>query len=361
MQRKLFNHHINDTEITFVIQGNIRKENNLDYKNTISSIKKYFPQSPIILSTWEGENIDKTLAINEIIFNKDNETLKPIILRKNTRPVTIGKQICTTINGLKKVQTKYAFKIRTDFLLTGNSFLTFFNNMYAYIDKYKFVNQRILACSHVTHNPNLMKFNVDGSRRFFFHLADFCFFGQTIDLINLWDIKYPTHAELLETQFSPEQYLATAFFKKHTTLTFKHRYSFDKKHLKINKMCFLNNFLFLSQKQFNIKPFSTRLNTISIFNENKVYIDSFYHYDWLLDYYRKYIDNKVDIPKKYLLDKKHIEKVEGFKQFKRNISKLLSHIFIFRKWRKPIRMFLYHNQFFNRLLILIYPSKINYE
>ena len=98
---------IKDCEITFVIQGQVVDAT----KKTIASIRKLFPESKVILSTWKGENIDEIFT-DKVIENIDvgptviefNKNLKP-------RTVNINRQIVSTINGLKSVDTKFAVKI----------------------------------------------------------------------------------------------------------------------------------------------------------------------------------------------------------------------------------------------------------
>ncbi|MEI0799713.1 WavE lipopolysaccharide synthesis family protein [Brachyspira intermedia] len=185
--------NINMEDITVIVQGTTLENNDVtpskDYIiKCIDSIKTHLPKSKIILSTWENEKINKDLEVDDIIFNKD-PGFKPRGEEANSKQNNVNRQIVSTINGLKKVDTKYALKFRTDFYFTSSNFINYFNKFQQYDNKYKIVKNRILCCMFGTRKPIAKHYSLP------FHVADFSTFGLTEDLINLYDIPLVTDEE----------------------------------------------------------------------------------------------------------------------------------------------------------------------
>ena len=59
---------IDKKDITFVVQGPV-STGEFSTKESLQSIREYFPSSQIILSTWEGSNIDN-LPFDEVLLSK---------------------------------------------------------------------------------------------------------------------------------------------------------------------------------------------------------------------------------------------------------------------------------------------------
>lgn len=122
-------------DITFVIQGPVSttqdkkqyaSNDGSDAKReipkgltarAIANIRQHFPGSSIIISTWEGqpaEDLDSELTI----YSKDPGPNIVHYTRKDEAVFeNMNRQIVSTSNGLKKVNTKYAVKFRSDNLL----------------------------------------------------------------------------------------------------------------------------------------------------------------------------------------------------------------------------------------------------
>ena len=134
---------IENKDITFVVQGAIDEKY---ITKCINSIIKYFKNSSIIISTWENEFVpDDVLAkVNKIIYNTDpgfcTRNCKP-----DGKPNNVNRQIVSTINGMKEVKTKYAVKIRSDFIIKNNNFLKYFDNYNKFDNDYRIFEKRIVA------------------------------------------------------------------------------------------------------------------------------------------------------------------------------------------------------------------------
>ena len=151
-------------DITVVVQGAICQTYT---PLCLKSIRKHLPESKIILSTWEGSDIDG-LDYDEVLLNKDPG---PSGVRgyNFTSSDNTNRQILSTKNGLKQSKTKYSMKLRTDFCLTGHGFLKYFDESKRFkrLDDKKLFKDRIIT----------IKQNLNTN----FFICDFFFFGLTED------------------------------------------------------------------------------------------------------------------------------------------------------------------------------------
>ena len=171
---------IDNKHITVVIQGPVIASNDraMDEgitQKAISSIRDHLPGSTIILSTWYGQPIEG-LDIDELVLNDDpggniieyNTSGKPVFVNEN-------RQIVSTKNGLHKVTTEYAIKLRSDNFLSSDNFK-------ALLIKYK---KRASQCELFEERVVINSmFTREVSRGFatVFHPSDFFYFGKTNDL-----------------------------------------------------------------------------------------------------------------------------------------------------------------------------------
>ena len=107
------NEFTTNCDVGIVVQGPIRHENSFTLK-TIEMYLHNFPDTPIILSTWDDEEIEAF----RLIAGK-NSNLHIIVQKKPQNPSVsnINLQISSTLSGLKKLKTlkkRYAIKTRTD-------------------------------------------------------------------------------------------------------------------------------------------------------------------------------------------------------------------------------------------------------
>jgi len=218
---------IKDCEISFVIQGQVVDAT----KETIASIRKLFPESKVILSTWKGQNIDEIYA-DKIIENID---VGPTVIEFNKdskpRTVNINRQIVSTINGLKSVETKFAVKIRSDNYLTSRSMIQYFNSFGYYRDSAYSIFEHRVVTSNYCAKEYMQGLAIP------FSISDFFQFGLTKDLINLWDISLfddyifndkfsgqSQHENLPFRQHHIEQMLWVKFINKHRKVMLKNKF-----------------------------------------------------------------------------------------------------------------------------------------
>lgn len=107
---------INSCDVSFVLQGkNVKGQTALCCK----SIRKHFPDAEIILSTWEGENVNITNC-NKIIYNKAPGAE---IFTMDKKRQNQNRQIVSTKNGILDTHRKYVLKLRSDIKINGKKFL----------------------------------------------------------------------------------------------------------------------------------------------------------------------------------------------------------------------------------------------
>lgn len=242
-------------DITVVVQGPV-----VDItKDVLLSVRKYLPGSQIILSTWEGSDV-AGLDADLTILNKDpggHKHSDELDWQLNN----LNRQIVSSANGLKKVKTKYALKMRTEYYLTGCSFLESYRKYQNRSDKVKITKQRIAVCSLYTrfqysHLPLP------------YHVSDWFYFGLAEDLLDLVDIPLPEEPSfsnwfkgkkkpdniLLYTnmRFAPEQYMWLGLLHKKMDVECGHYSDMSGRNDFLSFMSIVNNTIVLDKESISI-------------------------------------------------------------------------------------------------------------
>ena len=334
---------INTEDITIVVQGAIHPQFT---KLCLESIAKHLPKSEVILSTWKSEE-DKVeemsrggVRFNRLILNEDpgmsGYRVRFDIKMDKKIPDNTNRQIVSTINGLKAVKTKYAMKLRNDFVLTGTGFLKYFNKFKKRIKDPQLLlfDKRILIMGYTTEIGNIP-----------FWINDLFSFGTTDDMIKLWDIKlmdddcinYYFKHDFVNKENGilidiglPHRYFAEPYifvncvsknipnifdiFRDYTDATDENRI--------LSEKLIANNFVALETELLNVEPLKENLLIVKTFK---------FYYKWQ-KIYKKYCDKKYTIPLKYsnhieAVGQKNIEKLNKYlKQFFQPIKNLFNFI-----------------------------------
>ena len=162
-----------EEKFAIIIQGPI-KDKFFFLKNTIEIYKKIFPNSSIIISTWENENINLINTLKKenifILFNKEpSKSLS-----------NIDHQIYSTNSALKfakEIGAKYSIKTRADIRINKNNLETFLLSLIRTFPtkKNNYIKSRIIVPSLIT-----FKYRI-------YSLSDIVMFGETEDLIKYFD------------------------------------------------------------------------------------------------------------------------------------------------------------------------------
>lgn len=307
--------------ITFVMQGPVIKNKNIT-KNCCISIRKYFPESKILLSTW------KNTETNDLDIDKKIETHDPgansFYYRNQKIPNNVNRMIASSLSGLVSVNTEFSVKLRTDMYLQSNTLST----LLGVINKSKciYTKKKILIPSNMAINPNR-------DLKLLFHPSDFFFAGLTMDLVDLYNIPLMNDEELnyfnssknnnfnenfmmLIPKFTSEQYLFYSFIKKKIKFNFKNAFDFSKNNRIIHDEVFSNLFIMKRNTKIGINCYKYPMN---FFSSTLYYAYTEYEFEKLsgknafIDIERS-ISNFVKFLKNLLffLSKKIYIKVKGF-------------------------------------------------
>lgn len=207
---KNFMNKINNKDITIIIQGStlVEYHGKRCIYYSVESVKRTLPGAKIIISTWEGENIPDDIVVDKIIYNND-PGFKTRNGKPNGKPNNVNRQIVSTLNGLKQTSTKYAMKLRSDFILTSKNFIKYFDIFQEFNKEYQIFEKRIICPMTGTRKPRAKNYNLP------FHIADFATFGLTKDLVRLYDIPLVTDEEfdwfLIHNEFKPDCYAVNKY------------------------------------------------------------------------------------------------------------------------------------------------------
>lgn len=277
--------------ITILIQGPWHEEIT---SKVISSAKLYFPQSPILVSTCD--NISSSHAKDNcrfIISPDPGAFCYPN--HPYEKPNNINRQLVNTINGLKEVKTRYTLKLRSDFILMGNSFLNFYDRFLPADPEFQIFEHKILSCCYFARNPN-------SKMCFPYHISDLVLFGQTKDLRNLFDIPLmntndayfdPTGKH--PYRLIPEQYIFINCLKKNGKKAELELYNrTTPENIEDTERYFASNFVLLSFEQFNLQ-YTKKTFDMAIHPNS--FITCYTHYDWL-KLYKKWVNPAVELPER---------------------------------------------------------------
>jgi len=248
------NKEINNNDISVVVQGPIVGSKNDKYEDRhtficLKSIRKYLPGATIILSTWKGSDVEG-LDYDILVENQDPGTTIVGNFSSNCL-----RQVVSSINGLKKCNTKYAIKMRTDLVLKGNEFISYFikYNQLQFDQNYKILKQRVVTLT--TCNPS-RKF------RFPFSVSDWFFFGLTEDVKNIFDISLINKSvtkkdendneRINDTFYQPEQHIWVSFLSKYKQISLRHTTDASNDNIVMSEKYLANNCVLLTARQVGI-------------------------------------------------------------------------------------------------------------
>lgn len=293
---------VDSKEISFVVQGPVSLNKYGITQNgftdiCLKSIRLYYPSATIILSTWKGSNITG-LDYDLLVENDDPGPNQMMILNRAASESNQNcfRQIVSTINGLRAVKTKYAFKIRADNKLTNNNIPYYYlkYNKLNSDDNFKLLNNRVVTLT--TSNPHRRT-------KYPFHNNDFIFFGLTEDLINIFDIPLLNDKLIKKDQngneifvinpISPEQYIWTKFLSKYTHISLEAIDDISNDNIKLSEKYFANNCIFLSSRRSGVfwqKDPMYKFWSIPALSPNGIY--TLDEYKYLLN---KYANNNIFI------------------------------------------------------------------
>lgn len=178
---------ISQKDLSIVVQGAVCGSGagkNEYTKEACISVRKYFPQAEIILSTWSGMNTEG-IEFDKLVLSENIE-LQNIIRPDGTVCAnTVNHQIITTLKGVKKAAGKYVVKMRSDMIFTGTSCLDYVEKYVLYPSgsdsMWRIFSSRIVSLPTYNHKRGMV---------FPYNICDWFFIGKKEDILNLFDIPY---------------------------------------------------------------------------------------------------------------------------------------------------------------------------
>ena len=162
---------IDDTQITFVIQGAVCFHGGINVTaKCIRSIKRYHPCSKVVLSTWNASE-PEVPSCNLVVKSADPGEIPT----SNSYLRNYNRMIVSTLNGLRHVQTRYAVKIRSDFWIDHRI------NIGSYL--------HAISCSEPKYSKDLVLMCMSSRhyRLFPFFISDWFHFGEIDAMLAIWD------------------------------------------------------------------------------------------------------------------------------------------------------------------------------
>ena len=172
---------VENKDLTFVIQGDRRRR----ICKCVAKIRKYFPNSHIIFSTWAGTDVSD-IDCDEAVFSIDpgdsGDVYAPDNVENLSHKNNLNRQIVSSYAGLKKVRTLYAVKLRPDFIFHSNAIQKIYSKCLRIKQerdpKWKmFENKIMMFCPANPHTTQLA-----------YHVCDYFQIGHTKDLVEFWNI-----------------------------------------------------------------------------------------------------------------------------------------------------------------------------
>ena len=287
-------------EITFLFQGVVDKS---FLRGSFAAVRRFFPSSRIILSTWVGTDTSG-LDCDEVVLCEDPGFFyySP---RAGEKPNNVNRQIVGTRAGLEKVDTRFCFRMRTDFRLTGDGFLRFFDAYPDSVDAYQVFSHKLLAACYFSRNPR--------SRVSFpFHPSDLAFFGYTDDIRKMFDVPLMTEEEAnwdtggqRYNRYTPEQHIfVNALRRDGRHVPCGYYKDANPQAILETEKYFASNFIFLTFDQFDLMP--SKPTFVMKVHPNS-FMTCYTHNEWI-GLYRKHVDASTPVP----AEDPEREKIEKF-------------------------------------------------
>ncbi|MEJ6121845.1 WavE lipopolysaccharide synthesis family protein [Vibrio sp. 2-Bac 85] len=289
-------------DITVVVQGPVQalsdrnQEEGITYK-CLKSIRQHLPGAKIILSTWRDQILDGLDYDQLVLCDDPGSNIRQYKLDGTPKYYNNNRQIVSSYEGLKKVETKYAMKLRSDNYLTSNNFVELQKTFQKRCETYRFLQERVVM-------SNVFARQYSKGHRVAFHLNDFFYFGLRQDLLTLWDL--PLVKDYIPSDNKPyhdshpnyaidcaQLFWLMALNKFDANIKLKHLLDNSKDKLIQSNICYANNVVIASPEEIGL-GLCTRFLQKSRVSKPKGKCSHIYFYEWQA-LYKKYCDPKFKV------------------------------------------------------------------
>jgi len=239
--------------ISIVVQGAVTSAT----ASILDGLRAVFPGAELILSTWEGSDING-LTFDKVVLSPDPGA--QLADEVANTPNNVNRQIVSSRAGIQAASRPFILKTRTDIVIRSAGFLDYWGVYDDNAPSYLFKN-RLLICNYYTRNPGMINLC--------FHPSDWLIFGNAEDLRMYFEdiplqtdetaLWFKTHAKSQElftnllSRFTPEQYLFTNFLRRFCPVDINCYYDCTPELARRTEELFANCFVVLDyQKQLDI-------------------------------------------------------------------------------------------------------------
>lgn len=252
---------IPSSKISVIVQGAVSGPGRDGPGTTLTclrSVREQLPDAEIVLSTWQGAAV-AGLPYDRLVENEDPGAVE--FLEVPGVFNNVNRQIVTTLGGLRAAARPYGLKIRTDMLVTGTGFLSYFDGFPAR-SAWSIFRSKVVASTMFSRVPA-------GIPAWPYHPGDWFFFGETADLLDLWDIPLAPEPETTHWfvdrprplrddlpnsmhRYEPEQYIWLSFLRKHFDVACAHRWDFNRDTVLGTERTLASNLILISPQQAGV-------------------------------------------------------------------------------------------------------------
>lgn len=203
---------MDSADITFLYQGKFEKNTNCSIRLT----RKYFPESKIVLSCWEGDEDLIEEKVDILVLNTD----PGCEFIDGFKVDNLNRQIISTANGLDMVTTKYVCKLRTDSYLASDKIKILYDKYSSNAYSSKKFTSEILVTNLTTLDPRKTSHK--------FHVCDWIFLGRTVDVKKIFSlsIKPPSHFSWYADKSNVQDNICSQF--RTESVLFMHLYDHER-------------------------------------------------------------------------------------------------------------------------------------
>lgn len=255
--------------VSIVVQGPVAGTPDLPVQERVTqrvlaSIRRCFPGAEIVLSTWEGTNLDG-LDYDIAQLNSDPGGFSVEGPDGSQFPNNMNRMLFSTRRGLEAATRPYAIKCRTDCEFANDRILNGFGRFDFGGETYRFVKNRIVGCTHYSRDPRIP---YPGLGHLAHHPSDIIQLGWTEDLRLLWsaplaltpesrwqELEAPDTKRMYRWfRYLPEQYVWLHFLRQHTTIECDHLSHVNPAIVEETDRYIAGNFVLQTPHQLGIVP-----------------------------------------------------------------------------------------------------------
>jgi hypothetical protein len=190
--------------ISFVVQGPVSHESNhaedlFSTKEVLTSIRRNFPYSEIVLSTWNGGDITD-LDYDKLVLNDDPGG---IVVPNIEKPYNHNRLVLSSTAGIAVATKDFVVKTRTDIFFDNDNILYQLPQVKPIEGSYAIFKSYILSTNYYVRNP--LRMNL------LFHPSDIVLVGRRDDMKLFFSAPPVTRQEMVnerkQIKMVAEQYL----------------------------------------------------------------------------------------------------------------------------------------------------------